>query len=453
MDYAETIDWLMGLRNPEQTGLTRDFGRRMNLDATWRLMDLLDNPHEQVRAVNIAGTKGKGSVAAMIEATCRTAGHRTGLFTSPHLVSWRERIRIDGRCISEEQVAALAEEVRPAVEQVVAEGLRIPSFFEALTAMTMLCFAREGLDICVLETGLGGRLDATNVITPAVSVITTLGLDHMNVLGNTLPQIAREKAGIIKPGVPVMVVPMPESLERQMRRAAAAADAPLRFATPFRLLETPPLSPDDVEPGELPVLGERVAGRFLGADFEAQMTLPGRHQATNAAVAGLACEALHDAGVTLSPGALKDGLESVYWPARVELIGTHPWEIVDCAHNQASAHALMTALKRHLEYDRMILVLAASKGKPVEAMAAELSSADHVILTEALLPRAMPLESLEERTERIWRSSELAYPPAEALARARALAGPRDLVCVTGSVFVVGDLIEAGMISTSLCDL
>ena len=451
MDYAETIDWLMGLRNPERTGLTRDFGRRMNLDATWRLMELLGNPHEQVRAIHIAGTKGKGSVAAMVESTCRIAGHRTGLFTSPHLVSWRERIRIDGECITEERVAALANDVRPAVDQVVSEGLRTPSFFEALTAMGMLAFAREDLDITVLETGLGGRLDATNVITPLVSVITTLGLDHTNVLGNTLPQIAREKAGIIKPGVPVVVAPVPESIERQMRRAAESADAPLRFATPFRTIETEPLSPDDVATGELPVLGERVAGQFLGEDFEAQVALSGRHQATNAGVAALACEALNEAGITLSPSALQDGLENVYWPARVELVSVRPWEVIDCAHTQASARALMTALRRHLEFDRLILVLAASKGKQVEAMAHELSSADHVVLTEALLPRAMRLEDLEERTHAIWRSSEIAFPPTDALERARSLAGPRDLVCVTGSVFVIGDLIEADMIPTSLC--
>ncbi|MFW6156390.1 MAG: bifunctional folylpolyglutamate synthase/dihydrofolate synthase, partial [Armatimonadota bacterium] len=162
MDYAETSKWLELLTNPERNGLTRRAGKRMNLEATQRLMELLGDPHEQVTAVHIAGTKGKGSVAAMVEATCRAAGYRTGLFTSPHLVSWRERIRIDGRCISEELVAELAGEVRPAVEQVVEEGLRFPSFFEVLTAMCMLAFAREQPDICMLETGLGGRLDATN---------------------------------------------------------------------------------------------------------------------------------------------------------------------------------------------------------------------------------------------------------------------------------------------------
>jgi dihydrofolate synthase/folylpolyglutamate synthase len=453
VDYAQASEWLLKLTNPERTGLTRRFGRRMNLDATWRLMELLGNPHEQIHAVHIAGTKGKGSVAAMIESVLRTADYRTGLFTSPHLVSWRERIRIDGRCISEQQVADLAEEVRPAVEQVEAEGLRGPSFFEALTAMGMLAFSREGLDVCVLETGLGGRLDATNVVTPALSIITTLGLDHTSVLGDTLPEIATQKAGIIKPDVPVVVAPQPESIERLMRRKAASVQAPITFATAFTLLECRPLSPDESAPGELPRIGERVAGEFGGVAFEASLPLSGRHQAVNAAVAGRACEMLRTQGMRLPLESFTRGLEEMYWPARVELVGTHPWEVIDCAHNQASARALMNALSRHLQYDRMILVLGASKDKPVEAMAQELASADHAILTEASLLRALPVEHLAERTASAWRSFETIIAPTEALDRARELAGPRDLICVTGSVFVVGELMEEGRFSTRLCGL
>ena len=450
MDYAQAAEWLERLTNPERTGLGRRFRKRMNLDATQRLMELLGNPHERIHAVHIAGTKGKGSVAAMIESTCRAAGLQTGLFTSPHLVSWRERIRIGGACISEEQVAALADEVRPAVEQVESEGLRGPSFFEALTAMGMLAFERAGLDLCVLETGLGGRLDATNVVTPELSVITTLGLDHTRVLGTTLPAIAREKAGIIKPGVPVVVAPQPESIERLMRRVADEAGSPIRFAEAFSLLENEPLSPDDVSPGELPVLGERVAGSFHGSSFEAHLPLSGAHQAVNAGVAGLACEVLQPDGHHLPPGVLKDGLEQVNWPARVELIGTQPWEVIDCAHNQASMRALMQALRRGLQWDRMIVVLGASRDKSVEAMAQELEAADHVMLTEAALSRAMPVEILEERTAAFWRAHDAIISPIEALCRARELAGPRDLICVTGSIFLLGDLLEAGEINSRL---
>ncbi len=453
VDYAQAAEWLERLTNPERTGLGRRFRKRMDLDATRRLMELLGNPHERIRAVHIAGTKGKGSVSAMIESTCRVAGLRTGLFTSPHLVSWRERIRIDGRPIGEEQIAALADEVRPAVEQVEQEGLRGPSFFEALTAMGILAFEREGLDVCVLETGLGGRLDATNVVTPELSVITTLGYDHTRVLGNTLPQIAREKAGIIKPGVPVVVAPQPESIERLMRDVAREAGAPLQFARPFTLRPSEPLAPEDVAPGDLPVLGERLAGSFRGFPFEAHLPLSGAHQVLNAGVAGLACELLRPGGRPLPAGVLKDGLEQVKWPARVELIATHPWEVIDSAHNQPSMRALMQALRRHLRWERLIVVLGSSRDKPVEAIAQELAEADHVVLTEAALSRAMPVETLEDRTERYWRSYEAIISPVEALCRARELAGARDLICITGSIFLLGDLLEAGEIGSLLAGI
>lgn len=447
MDYQETVEWLERLTNPERTGLGRRFAKRMSLEATRRLMELLGNPERQIRAVHVAGTKGKGSVAAMIEAALRAGGRRTGLFTSPHLVSWRERIRIDGRCVEEETVAELATEVRPAVERVGEEGLRGPSFFEALTAMAFLCFARAELDICVLEVGLGGRLDATNVVKPELSVITTLGMDHMKVLGNTLPAIATQKAGIIKPSVPVVAAPQPESIERLMRRRAADVGAPISFVQPLGLREVSPLRPEDVGAGELPVIGERVFGEFGGEPFEAQLTLAGRHQALNAAVAARCCEMLEPG---LSAEELRAGFESLRWPARAELAGAHPWVVIDCAHNQASARVLMAALRRHLQYERMILVLGVSKDKPVEEMAVELASADHAILTEASLSRALPVEYLEERTASVWRSSETIISPVEALMRAREMAGTRDLICVTGSFFIIDDLIRDGALTINL---
>lgn len=315
----------------------------------------------------------------------------------------------------------------------------------------MLAFAEEGPDVCVMETGLGGRLDATNVVSPAVAIITTLGLDHTNILGDTLPEIAMQKAGIIKPGAPVVAAPQPESVERLLRRVAQGAGAPIHFPEPFEVLETQPLSPDDVRPGRVPRLRERVAGHYRGFPIEARMALAGRHQAVNAGVASTACEALHVAAdVQLPHGILRDGLQQVYWPARVELIETQPWLVIDCAHNQASARALMSALRRHLRYERMIVVLAASEDKAVEPVAGELASAHHAILTQAALPRAMPAETLQRSIARAWRSYEAIPSPVAALGRARELAGPRDLICITGSVFLIGDLIEAGDIDLRL---
>lgn len=454
MDYPQTAEWLEGLANPERSGLTPRAGRKMNLDATRRLMELLDNPHERIRAIHVAGTKGKGSVAAMLESISRAAGYRTGLFTSPHLFSWRERIRIDGRCISEERVAELGTIVRPLVEQVEAEGLRRPSFFEACTAMGMLAFAEEGLDVVVLETGLGGRLDSTNVVTPMLSIITTLGLDHTRILGSTVEEIAMQKAGIIKEGVPVVVAPQPPTVEALLQRTAAGHDAPMILAEPFTVDDVQPLSPEDVAEGEVPVIAERMHGDFGAIPVDVRVPLPGLHQAVNVGVAAAAMQVLWLTGeLPVVPEAFCSGLERVQWPARVELLEVLPWLVVDCAHNQESARALMRAVSRHLQFERLILVLGASKDKPVEALARELDSAAVALLTRANLPRALPAEKIAERAGDVWPSHEVIPRPADALARAREIAGPRDLICVTGSVFVIGDLMEEGLLHSRMCEL
>lgn len=444
MTYQQAIEWLEGLANPERTGLDRRFARRLSLDTTQRLMELLGDPHRSLHAVHISGTKGKGSVAAMIEAAARAAGYTTGLFTSPHLRSWRERVVIDGTLISEQDVARLIGRVRPAVEQVEAEGRRAPSFFEACTAMAFLAFAERELDLCVIEVGLGGRLDATNVIVPLLSVITTLGIDHAHVLGDTLEQIAAEKAGIIKSGLPVVCAPQQPEATAVIRHVAREQRAPMRTAIPFVIEEIQPLDPDDVTSDEVPVLREPMHGRYGGDEVFLRLPLPGAHQAVNVGIAAAACEYLSEHEFTIPPDALVEGLENMRWPARIELLDVRPWLIVDCAHNRQSARALISALNRHLRFERLIVVLGVSEDKAARALATELSTADHVILTQASLPRAMAAEMLARHTAGIWRSREIIVPPPAALQRARELAGPRDAICVTGSVFLIADLIATG---------
>ncbi len=450
MTYQQAAEWLEQLADPERTGLTAEFGRQMSLDATLRLMELLGNPHEGLCAVHIGGTKGKGSVSAMVEAAARASGMRTGLFTSPHLVSWRERIRLDGVPISEDEVARLAMEVRPAVEQVERENLRGPSFFEACTAMALLCFAERDLDIAILEVGLGGRLDATNVITPRVSAITTLGLDHTNILGDTLEQIAAEKAAIIKPGVPVICAPGKPGPSGVIAQTAHERAAPLRVVDPFELGEVHPLSPDEIDDEALPILAEPLSGRFAGEQVVIDLPLLGVHQAINAAVAAGICEELARQGLPITRDAFVEGLTAVRWPARVQLAGARPWIIVDCGHNEASMRALMRAMRRHLVFDRLYAVLGVSHDKPAEGVARELSSVDHAILTQASISRAMPADDLAEATRFWWRSYEVVADPAEALERAKQLAAPRDAICVTGSFFVIADLMETGALPRDL---
>ena len=441
MNYQQAAQWLTNLTDPERSGLDRRFRRRQSLDPTCALMEGLGNPHRASVSVHVAGTKGKGSVAAMIESAARAQGLTTGLFTSPHLVSWRERVKLDGQPIAEQDLARIATQVRPVAEAVEGPGGRGATFFEVYFAIAMMAFAQRGVDLAVIETGLGGRLDATNVIEPRVSVITTLSLDHTQILGDTIEQIAFEKAGIIKPGVPVVSAPQPDAAMGVIGQTAAERGAPLRVAEPFRQAgEIEPLRPEDYRPGERPRVRQPIAGSYLGERVQADLPLLGEHQGLNAGVAACGCEELSAAGLPIGPDALGRGLGTVHWPARVEVIKARPWLVLDCAHNPDSAAALMRALRRHLLFDRLVLVLGLSKEKDAEGIAAELASADRVILTRADMPRAMAIEALEERTRGLWRSYQVCSSSVDALAEARAMAGERDCICVTGSFFVVGEI-------------
>jgi len=444
VNYQQAVEWLEKLADPERYGFGAEFARRVNLETTRALMAKLGDPERRLRAVHIAGTKGKGTVAAMIESVARAAGHSTGLFTSPHLISWRERIRLDGQQISEERVAELATRVRPPTEALESPERSVsPTFFEVCTAMAFLAFAEDGVDVSIVETGLGGRLDATNVLTPTVSVITTLGIDHSAILGDTLSQVAGEKAGIIKPGVAVVSAPQEPEAAEVVERTAASRSAPLHVAAPFEAAgEVTPLRPEDVAPGEAPRLTQPARGSFTGETVEVALPLLGQHQLVNASVAVRACELLAEAGVGISAQAVAGGLAGVSWRSRVELFEARPWLVLDCAHNRESARALMQALPRHLEFERLVVVLGLSHDKDAEAIAEELAAADHVILTRVDTPRAMATDELRERTERYWRSSEVMGTPRRALARAREIAAERDLICVTGSVYLAGAVMQ-----------
>ncbi len=440
MTYQQAAEWLHNLTDPERSGLTRAFGRRLSLDTTVALMDALGHPEQDLPAVHIAGTKGKGSVAAMIEAAAHAAGHRTGLFTSPHLVSWRERIQIDGVPISEDEVAHLAERVRPVAEQIDGPRGRGATFFEVYFAMAMLAFADHEVDLAVVETGLGGRLDATNVITPLLSIITTLGRDHTRILGESIEQIAGEKAGIIKPGVPAVSAPQPPGALKIMEATAAAQGCALAVARPMTGVMRPPSEPEQFVPGERPRLTQTVRGDYDGQALTAELSLLGDHQLVNAGVAARACEALTQAGVAIGAQAFGDGLTRARWPARVEILATRPWLVLDCAHNPESARALMSALRRHLKYERLALVLGVSADKDAARIADELREASYVVLTQADMPRAMPAPQLAELTAGTWDTVEVIEDAAQALAAARDWAGEADCICVTGSFFVVGEL-------------
>jgi dihydrofolate synthase / folylpolyglutamate synthase len=401
MNYAESVHFLYSLGNEIQTA-------KFGLERITRLLEALGNPQRGCRWIHVAGTNGKGSTCAMIEAALRAAGVRTGLYTSPHLVEPTERIQITGQPISPAQFAGVFTEVHDTAERMLEEGdLDLhPTYFETVTAMAFLTFAREQLDMVVLEVGMGGRLDATNVVTPALCVITPIDYDHQAFLGNTLEQIAAEKAGILKPGVPAVFAEQPLEAEMVLR---AHAKGPYTLSRDWVLTDL--------------CLDAR-GSRFRLRDLEIVCPLAGEHQVENARTAAIA---LHELGI--SP----DGIANTRWPGRLERVSERPEIILDGAHNPAGTRALVEYIRQFYSGRRIWLVYGVMRDKNVGEMASMLFPlADRLILTAPDNSRAMPPENIPAP------GAAITHKVTDALAIARQSA-PDDVVFITGSLFVVGE--------------
>lgn len=442
--YQHALDYLYSFINFEHKVLDRYQASKIDADRPRRMLDLLGAPQDRFPAIHIAGTKGKGSVAALCAACLREAGYRVGLYTSPHLREFRERIRIltpddrDGR-ISEAAFVACMDHVRPVIEQT--PGV---TWFEIVTAIAFTHFAREGIDAGVIEVGLGGRLDATNVLTPEVAVITSLSLDHTQLLGDTLAQIAYEKGGIIKPGVPVVTAPQkPEALDT-LTQIAAERDAPLTVVGRDWRYE---LLPGNGAPARHRLLAlDSPDPDFIPPGTEFRVGLAGEHQVDNAAVALAALARARRRFPRLSLPALQTGLATVQWEGRLQVLQSGPGRptvLVDCAHNDDSAARLVEALAHGFDYDRLILVFGAPEDKNVAGMLARLLPlADLFVATTSNHPRSASPESLAQMAAECGCVPTLTHSVPEALDAALALAGPDDLIAVAGSIIVVGDLLN-----------
>jgi len=453
MNYKEALAYLYGFSDYERGGpFTRN--REENLARETALLARLGNPHLAYPCTLIAGTKGKGSTAALIERVLRAAGLRTGLYTQPDLHTFRERMRVNGRLISESEAAELLTELRPIVEQVQEEEQFAPfNTYQVGTALAFLYFSRQRVDHAVLEVGLGGRLDATNITRPLVSVIASISYDHMQVLGHTLRAIATEKAGIIKPeGIVVTSAQSPEALlaiaavcqqrhARMVRSGAAGAD-PAREA---------------VEAGQLPAISysyrleSRSEERQRFSVFAPQsvyegleIPLAGLHQLENAALALAVLEQLRERGVSWDETALRTGFRDVQWSARLEVVGLRPRIVIDGAHNADSMHKLMLALADTFTWRRFIAVLSVAQDKDLPGITRALSSIDTVVLTRANNPRAAELDQLQ--------AAFAAYAPrvrvlsapnsSAALDMAVEQASADDLICATGSLYLAGEALR-----------
>ena len=410
----------------------------LKLDRMRALLRRLGDPHRRVRCVHIAGTKGKGSTSAILAAILRAAGHRTGLFTSPHLSDVSERVQVDGVPVSRGEIAARMGEVAVAVRELDTEGdpARSPTFFEVITALGFLHFDCRRVAVAVLEVGLGGRFDSTNVCDPLVSVITNVSYDHMAILGDTITEIAYQKAGIIKRGVPVVSTAEHPDVRAVIEDVAAASHAPLGLVNrDFRWAREP----------AKPYAPARVLIATDRAEYPPMpFALFGRHQGANAAAAIAAVERIRNAGLPVPDSAIAAGLREVVWPARLELVRRHPTVVLDCAHNVASAAALVETLRASFPVaGRRHLVFATSSDKQIAEILGILAPAfDRFHLTRyESNPRSADPAVVARLLLELGKTDVRAYSsPAEAWRVARSEAGPEDAVVIAGSVFLAGEL-------------
>lgn len=423
--YQETIDYLFALQK---------HGVKLALANSITLMEVMGSPHRKFRTVHVAGTNGKGSTSLCIASMLQAAGYRVGLYTSPHLVSFTERIRINGAAISEADVVELAQKVRDAYRGLKgpdASGGMNPTFFEVTTAIAFRYFADQGVDLAVIEVGMGGRLDSTNVITPLVSVITNIDLEHTEFLGTTLEQIAGEKAGIIKPAVPLVTGAKQPEVIKHFERDAAANCAPV-----YRLQKD--FTPENYVPGISQVFDYRgLASAYPGL----RLNLIGRHQVDNACLALAAIECLREAGIAVNEAALRSGLERARWEGRMERVAQRPDIYLDGAHNPASARALAkTVAELKPSYRRLVLVIGILGDKDYHGILFELLPlADYVVVTKPQYSRALDIDVLASEVRKLHASVDAAETVGEAIERSRENASADDLILVTGSLYVVGD--------------
>lgn len=447
MTYPEAVSYLESLVDFERLGFRRHFADTVSLDSIRALLELLGSPQQGLACVHIAGTKGKGSTAAILESVLAAAGRRVGLFSSPHLVSFRERIRVDREMVSEDEIAWAVEQVQPAIERLRAEAKLNPStFFEAYTAMAYLVFRRRGVDLAIMETGLGGRLDATNTCEPVACAITTLGLDHTEILGETIEQIAREKAGILKPGVPAVYAPQEPAAEVVLKEVAAEVGAPLRPAPDvLEVLKNEGHHTDSpAENSMVSPIFQALIVEMERAPLAVELPLFGEHQATNLGVAMGLVEVLREQGHGIPDDAIQAGTRDVRWPGRLQIVAERPWVVLDVAHNEAAAKAVVAALPRMVEYQRLIAVIGLSAEKDAAAFCRTLAPiVDVAILTQAQIERALPAQELANLSRDLWRQWEIEPSATGAMQRARELAAPEDCILVTGSFYVVGEVMEA----------
>jgi dihydrofolate synthase/folylpolyglutamate synthase len=435
LNYGQAEEYLNTFTNYEQIPGISYASSDYNLSHVEDLLNRMGNPHLAARTVHIAGTKGKGSVAAMIAQVLSASGYKTGLYISPHFHTLRERISVDGSLISEAEFAAAMAEVKPFIEPMEQDpSFRQLTYFEALTALAFAYFQKKRVDFQVLEVGLGGRLDATNVVAnPAVCIITSISLDHTQILGNTIGEIAREKAGIIKSGCWAVISPQPQE--------AASVISDICREKRSKVLQVGKdvvwhKISDDLRQQSLVIEGRT-------GEYQVSIPLLGDFQLENTATAVAALEILGSEGFAIAAGNIAQGLAQVKWPGRFQILQQHPTVVIDGAHNVASMKRLVNNVEAYFPHKRIILVFGTSCDKDIPGIVNELVSlSPEVIVTQASHSRAAPPSTLVVEFTKRGINPQIKQTVAQGISRALSLAGKTDIICLTGSLFVVAEALD-----------
>jgi dihydrofolate synthase/folylpolyglutamate synthase len=434
MDYRQAEDYLLSFTDYEKIPGIAYTSANYDLRRMEKLLLPLGNPHLGTRTVHIAGTKGKGSTAAMISQVLIAAGYKTGLFTSPHLHTLRERIRTNGAMISESDFAALVTKLKPIVEKVNSEAAYGElTTFEILTAVVFAYFKNRRVDFQVLEVGLGGRLDATNVVKADVCVITSLSLDHTEILGNTLAKIAAEKTGIIKPGCIVVSSPQVDEAAEVIRQVCQQRGA--------RLIQVGEDITWQKTGGDLHL--QNLTVKSKARNYDLAVPLLGDHQSENAAAALAALEALAFLGAKISAGDIVQGFSQLSWPGRLQILSCEPTVVVDGAHNAYSMSKLVEAIKKLFRFNRCFVIFGTSCDKDIAGMAKELKSLTrNIIIASSSHPRAASSSMVGQEFAKLGIKVDMIENVYTALSKALAAAQKTDLILVTGSLFVVAEAMD-----------
>ena len=413
LHYKEELSWLYGLQK---------YGIKFGLSKTSNLLKTFGNPHHGRKYIHIAGTNGKGSVGAMLESILMKSGYKVGFYSSPHLANFTERFRINREFMKKDDASLLIRELKQASNE-----KEPPTFFELTTAMALIYFYRNKIDFGIMEAGMGGRLDATNIITPMVSVITNIGLDHQGFLGNTILEIAREKGGIIKKKIDLVTAVTQPNVVKLFESLCRENSAPfwrVGSSVGYKRLPT----------GLFGYYGlkERFSKLKIG--------IKGRFQYRNAALALLALEIMKSKGVSISSEYVRLGLDDIVWPGRLEDVSINPAIILDGAHNPPAMRSLAQSIRNDFDFDKLILILGIMADKDISNILKKIVPiADMVIFTKPDYYRAEDPYSLMEMAKKFKKPGEVHFPVSSAIERAKKLAGKRDLILITGSLFSVGE--------------